>query len=235
MATKKTAKAAISEDSAPIGEEKLKALGLAQEQINKQFGDGAIRRLGDTKTVDVELVSSGSLSLDLALGGGYPKGRIIEIYGPESAGKSLLAQNIGADYQRAGKFVTYIDAEYSFDPEYANIQGLSVKKDQFRLFQPNTCEDSFTIAEKLASSGQVGLIIMDSLAAMVPKAELEGSMEDQQMGLQARVIGKGLRKLTGILGKTGTTIILINQLRMKIGVMFGNPECVTPDTVVEIA
>lgn len=199
------------------------ALDKAFEDIKKEIGEDVIIESEEVKRIP--RIPSKSPTLGWILGGGgTPEGRIIEIYGPESAGKSLLAQNIGADYQRAGKFVSYIDAEYSFDPEYANIQGLSIKKDQFRLFQPNTCEDSFTIAEKLASSGQVGLIIMDSLAAMVPKAELEGSMEDQQMGLQARVIGKGLRKLTGILGKTGTTIILVNQLRMKIGVMFGNPE-----------
>jgi recombination protein RecA len=199
------------------------ALDKAFEEIKKSVGEDAI--IDSENVLKIPRIPAKSPTLGWILGGGgTPEGRIIEIYGPESAGKSLLAQNIGADYQRAGKFVTYIDAEYSFDPEYANIQGLSVKKDQFRLFQPNTCEDAFTIAEKLASSGQVGLIIMDSLAAMVPQAELEGEMTDQQMGLQARVIGKGLRKLTGILGKTGTTIILINQLRMKIGVMFGNPE-----------
>lgn len=225
MATKKTAKAAISEDSAPIGEEKLKALGLAQEQINKQFGDGAIRRLGDTKTVDVELVSSGSLSLDLALGGGYPKGRIIEIYGPESSGKTTLTLHAIAEIQKQGGTAAFIDAEHALDPSYA--RKLGVDTDNLLVSQPDNGEQALEIAETLVRSNAVDLVVVDSVAALVPQAEIDGDMGDSHMGLQARLMSQALRKLTGIINKSKTTVIFINQIRMKIGVMFGNPETTT--------
>jgi recombination protein RecA len=198
----------------PIGEKpvandaKLKALGLAQEQINKQFGDGAIRRLGDTSTVDVELFSSGSLSLDLVLGGGYPKGRIIEIYGPESSGKTTLTLHAIAEIQRNGGTAAFIDAEHALDPAYA--RKLGVDTDNLLVSQPDNGEQALEIAETL-----------------VPQAEIDGDMGDSHMGLQARLMSQALRKLTGIINKSKTTVIFINQIRMKIGVMFGNPETTT--------
>lgn len=166
--------------------------------------------------------------------GGTPHGKIIELYGPESSGKTLVAENIMADFQREGKFVAMVDAEFSFDAKYAQVQGLDVSKEKFALFQPNCGEDAFTIVEKLASTGQVSCITVDSIASLVPTAEMNGEMTDQQMGAQARMIGKGLRKVAGICSKNNCTLIVLNQLRMKIGVIFGNPECVTPDTYVDI-
>jgi recombination protein RecA len=206
-------------------EGKLKALGLAQEQINKQFGDGAIRRLGDTKTVDVELVSSGSLSLDLALGGGYPKGRILEIYGPESSGKTTLTLHAIAEVQRLGGTAAFIDAEHALDPSYA--RKLGVDTDNLLVSQPDNGEQALEIAETLVRSNAVDLVVVDSVAALVPQAEIEGEMGDSHMGLQARLMSQALRKLTGIINKSHTTVIFINQIRMKIGVMFGNPETTT--------
>ena len=166
--------------------------------------------------------------------GGTPHGKIIELYGPESSGKTLVAENIMADFQREGKFVAMVDAEFSFDAKYAQVQGLDVSKEKFALFQPNCGEDAFTIVEKLASTGQVSCITVDSIASLVPTAEMNGEMTDQQMGAQARMIGKGLRKVAGICSKNKCTLIVLNQLRMKIGVIFGNPECVTPDTYIDI-
>jgi recombination protein RecA len=215
----------------PIGEKpvandaKLKALGLAQEQINKQFGDGAIRRLGDTSTVDVELFSSGSLSLDLVLGGGYPKGRIIEIYGPESSGKTTLTLHAIAEIQRNGGTAAFIDAEHALDPAYA--RKLGVDTDNLLVSQPDNGEQALEIAETLVRSNAVDLVVVDSVAALVPQAEIDGDMGDSHMGLQARLMSQALRKLTGIINKTNTTVIFINQIRMKIGVMFGNPETTT--------
>jgi len=210
----------------PIANEgKLKALGLAQEQINKQFGDGAIRRLGDTKTVDVELVSSGSLSLDLALGGGYPKGRILEIYGPESSGKTTLTLHAIAEVQKLGGTAAFIDAEHALDPAYA--RKLGVDTDNLLVSQPDNGEQALEIAETLVRSNAVDLVVVDSVAALVPQAEIEGEMGDSHMGLQARLMSQALRKLTGIISKSHTTVIFINQIRMKIGVMFGNPETTT--------
>jgi len=206
-------------------EGKLKALGLAQEQINKQFGDGAIRRLGDTKTVDVELVSSGALSLDLALGGGYPKGRILEIYGPESSGKTTLTLHAIAEIQRQGGTAAFIDAEHALDPAYA--RKLGVDTDNLLVSQPDNGEQALEIAETLVRSNAVDLVVVDSVAALVPQAEIEGEMGDSHMGLQARLMSQALRKLTGIINKSHTTVIFINQIRMKIGVMFGNPETTT--------
>ena len=206
-------------------EEKLKALGLAQEQINKQFGDGAIRRLGDSSTVDVELVSSGSLSLDLALGGGYPKGRVIEIYGPESSGKTTLTLHAIAEIQKQGGTAAFIDAEHALDPAYA--RRLGVDTDNLLVSQPDNGEQALEIAETLVRSNAVDLVVIDSVAALVPQAEIDGDMGDSHMGLQARLMSQALRKLTGIISKSKTTVIFINQIRMKIGVMFGNPETTT--------
>ncbi len=215
----------------PIGEKpvasdaKLKALGLAQEQINKQFGDGAIRRLGDTTTVDVELFSSGALSLDLTLGGGYPKGRIIEIYGPESSGKTTLTLHAIAEVQKKGGTAAFIDAEHALDPAYA--RKLGVDTDNLLVSQPDNGEQALEIAETLVRSNAVDLVVVDSVAALVPQAEIDGDMGDSHMGLQARLMSQALRKLTGIINKSKTTVIFINQIRMKIGVMFGNPETTT--------
>lgn len=227
MPTKKTDK---SDDAAktekPVANEgKLKALGLAQEQINKQYGEGAIRRLGDTKTVDVELVSSGALSLDLALGGGYPKGRILEIYGPESSGKTTLTLHAIAEIQKQGGTAAFIDAEHALDPAYA--RKLGVDTDNLLVSQPDNGEQALEIAETLVRSNAVDLVVVDSVAALVPQAEIEGEMGDSHMGLQARLMSQALRKLTGIINKSHTTVIFINQIRMKIGVMFGNPETTT--------
>ena len=210
----------------PVANEgKLKALGLAQEQINKQFGDGAIRRLGDTKAVDVELFSSGALSLDLALGGGFPKGRILEIYGPESSGKTTLTLHAIAEIQKQGGTAAFIDAEHALDPSYA--RKLGVDTDNLLVSQPDNGEQALEIAETLVRSNAVDLVVVDSVAALVPQAEIEGEMGDSHMGLQARLMSQALRKLTGIINKSHTTVIFINQIRMKIGVMFGNPETTT--------
>jgi recombination protein RecA len=212
-------------DKPVANEEKLKALGLAQEQINKQFGDGAIRRLGDTTTVDVELLPSGALSLDLALGGGYPKGRIIEIYGPESSGKTTLTLHAIAEIQKQGGTAAFIDAEHALDPAYA--RKLGVDTDNLLVSQPDNGEQALEIAETLVRSNAVDLVVVDSVAALVPQAEIDGDMGDSHMGLQARLMSQALRKLTGIINKSKTTVIFINQIRMKIGVMFGNPETTT--------
>ena len=224
MSAKKTEKPAIGVKPSAI-EGKLKALGLAQEQINSQFGDGAIRRLGDTKTVDVELFSSGSLSLDLALGGGYPKGRILEIYGPESSGKTTLALHAIAEIQKKGGTAAFIDAEHALDPAYA--RKLGVDTDNLLVSQPDNGEQALEIAETLVRSNAVDIVVVDSVAALVPQAEIDGDMGDSHMGLQARLMSQALRKLTGIISKSRTTVLFINQIRMKIGVMFGNPETTT--------
>ena len=224
MSAKKSDKSEVPEKISS-NDGKLKALGLAQEQINKQFGDGAIRRLGDTKTIDVELISSGSLSLDLALGGGYPKGRIIEIYGPESSGKTTLTLHAIAEIQKQGGTAAFIDAEHALDPSYARKVG--VDTDNLLVSQPDNGEQALEIAETLVRSNAVDLVVIDSVAALVPQAEIDGEMGDSHMGLQARLMSQALRKLTGIINKSKTTVIFINQIRMKIGVMFGNPETTT--------
>ncbi len=224
MAAKKAERAEMGEKPTAT-EGKLKALGLAQEQINKQFGDGAIRRLGDTKTIDVELVSSGALSLDLALGGGYPRGRILEIFGPESSGKTTLALHAIAEIQRNGGTAAFIDAEHALDPAYA--RRLGVDTDNLLVSQPDNGEQALDIAETLVRSNAVDIVVVDSVAALVPQAEIDGDMGDSHMGLQARLMSQALRKLTGIISKSKTTVIFINQIRMKIGVMFGNPETTT--------
>lgn len=232
MAVKKTDKTDASETTKThqtqpkvASEAKLKALGLAQEQINKQFGEGAIRRLGDTSTVDVELISSGALSLDLALGGGYPKGRIVEVYGPESSGKTTLTLHAIAEVQKQGGTAAFVDAEHALDPAYA--RRLGVDTDNLLVSQPDNGEQALEIVETLVRSNAVDLVVVDSVAALVPQAEIEGEMGDSHMGLQARLMSQALRKLTGIINKSKTIVIFINQIRMKIGVMFGNPETTT--------
>ena len=210
----------------PVANEgKLKALGLAMDQITKQFGDGSIMKLGDVKRVDIELLSSGSLSLDLALGGGYPKGRIIEIYGPESSGKTTLTLHAIAEIQKEGGTAAFIDAEHALDPAYA--RKLGVDTDNLFVSQPDNGEQALEIVETLVRSNAVDLIVVDSVAALVPQAEIDGDMGDSHMGLQARLMSQALRKLTGIINKSHATVIFINQIRMKIGVMFGNPETTT--------
>jgi recombination protein RecA len=221
---KKTDKT-VPDDKPVATEGKLKALGLAQEQINKQFGDGAIRRLGDTTTVDVELISSGTLSLDLALGGGYPKGRVIEIYGPESSGKTTLTLHAIAEIQKQGGTAAFIDAEHALDPAYA--RRLGVDTDNLLVSQPDNGEQALEIVETLVRSNAVDMVVIDSVAALVPQAEIDGEMGDSHMGLQARLMSQALRKLTGIINKSNTIVVFINQIRMKIGVMFGNPETTT--------
>jgi recombination protein RecA len=206
-------------------EAKLKALGLAMDQITKQFGDGSIMKLGEAHRVDVELIPSGALSLDLALGGGYPKGRIIEIYGPESSGKTTLTLHAIAEIQKAGGTAAFIDAEHALDPAYA--KRLGVDTSSLLVSQPDNGEQALEIAETLVRSNAVDLIVVDSVAALVPQAEIEGEMGDSHMGLQARLMSQALRKLTGIINKSHATVIFINQIRMKIGVMFGNPETTT--------
>ena len=209
-----------------VSEERNKALKLAIEKIEKDFGKGAIMKLGDKPSVSVETIPTGALALDVALGvGGIPRGRIIEVYGPESSGKTTLAQHIVAECQKKGGIAAFVDAEHALDPEYARNLGVNI--DELLISQPDTGEQALDITEELVRSGAVDIIVVDSVAALVPKAEIEGSMEDQQMGLQARLMSKALRKLTGIIGKTNTTVIFINQLRQKIGVMYGNPETTT--------
>ena len=204
---------------------KSEALQLAVAQITKQFGEGSIMKLGETKKIDVELIKSGSLSLDLALGGGYPKGRIIEIYGPESSGKTTLALHAIAEIQKTGGQAAFIDAEHALDPAYAKRIG--VDTENLYISQPDNGESALEICETLVRSGAVDLIVVDSVAALVPQAEIDGDMGDAQMGLQARLMSQAMRKLTGIIAKSKATVIFINQIRMKIGVMFGNPETTT--------
>ncbi len=204
---------------------KKQALNLALSQITKQFGDGSIMKLGEQSKIDVELFSSGSLALDLALGGGYPKGRIIEIYGPESSGKTTLALHAIAEIQKQGGQAAFIDAEHALDPSYARKIGVNTA--DLLISQPDNGEQALEICETLVRSGAVDLIVVDSVAALVPQAEIDGDMGDAQMGLQARLMSQAMRKLTGIISKTKATVIFINQIRMKIGVMFGNPETTT--------
>ncbi len=218
--------AAKEEVTTGTTDERGRALKLAIEKIEKDFGKGAIMRLGDKTTVNVDAIPTGALALDVALGiGGIPRGRIIEIYGPESSGKTTLAQHIVAECQKKGGIAAFVDAEHALDPEYARNLGVNI--DELLISQPDTGEQALDITEELVRSGAVDIVVVDSVAALVPKAEIEGTMEDQQMGLQARLMSKALRKLTGVIGKTNTTVIFINQLRQKIGVMYGNPETTT--------
>ncbi len=209
-----------------VADERQKALKAAIDKIEKDFGKGSIMRLGDKPAVNVETTSTGALSLDVALGiGGIPRGRIVEIYGPEASGKTTLAQHIVAECQKKGGIAAFVDAEHALDPEYAKNLGVNV--DELLISQPDTGEQALEITEELVRSAAVDIIVVDSVAALVPKDEIEGAMEDKQMGLQARLMSKALRKLTGIVSKTNTTVIFINQLRQKIGVMYGSPETTT--------
>lgn len=205
--------------------EKKKALELAMAQIEKSFGKGAIMRMDEKNHVPIETISTGCLSLDLALGGGIPKGRIVEIFGPESSGKTTLTLHILAEAQRAGGTAAFIDAEHALDPKYARKIGVDV--DQLLVSQPDNGEQALEITETLVRSNAVDVIVVDSVAALTPRAEIEGEMGDSHMGLQARLMSQALRKLTAAISRSNVTVIFINQLRMKIGVMFGNPETTT--------
>ncbi len=207
-------------------EEKLKALKLTVDKLEKQFGKGTIMKLGDAPVVEAPTISTGSLGLDIALGiGGFPKGRIVEIYGPESSGKTTLAIHAIAEAQKKGGIAAFIDAEHAFDKNYA--EKLGVNTEDLLISQPDDGESALEIAEHLIRSGALDIVVIDSVAALVPRAELEGEMGESKMGLQARLMSQALRKLTGTINKTGCTAIFINQLREKIGVMFGNPETTT--------
>lgn len=219
------AKTSQSKSDKPAESGKSQALNLAIAQITKQFGDGSIMKLGDSQKINVELLPTGSLSLDLALGGGYPKGRIIEIYGPESSGKTTLALHAISEIQKQGGQAAFIDAEHALDPAYAKRIG--VNTDNLLISQPDNGEQALEICETLVRSGAVDLIVVDSVAALVPQAEIDGDMGDAQMGLHARLMSQAMRKLTGIIAKSKATVIFINQIRMMIGVMFGNPETTT--------
>ena len=209
-----------------MDENKKKALEAAMAQIEKQYGKGSIMKLGDNAHLSVETVPSGSLGLDLALGvGGIPKGRIIEIYGPESGGKTTVALHMVAEVQKQGGIAGFIDAEHALDPVYAKAIGVDI--DNLYISQPDTGEQALEIAETMVRSTAIDIVIVDSVAALVPKAEIEGDMGDSHVGLQARLMSQALRKLTGIIGKTSCSVVFINQLREKVGVMFGNPETTT--------
>ena len=206
--------------------EKKKALEMAMSQIEKQFGKGSVMKLGEFKAMEVEAIPTGALSLDIALGiGGVPRGRIIEIYGPESSGKTTLALHVIAEAQKMGGEAAFIDAEHALDPVYSKKLGVDI--DNLIVSQPDTGEQALEITESLVRSGALDVIVVDSVAALVPKAEIDGDMGDSHMGLQARLMSQALRKLAGALNKTKTVLIFINQLREKIGVMFGNPETTT--------
>ena len=207
-------------------DEKLKALQLTIDKLEKTFGKGAVMKLSDERVVDVPAISTGSLSLDLALGvGGIPRGRVIEIYGPESSGKTTLSMHCIAEAQKKGGLAAFIDAEHAFDRGYA--EKLGIDTENLLISQPDSGEQALEIAEHLIRSGAIDIIVIDSVAALVPKGELEGEMGDSKMGLQARLMSQALRKLTGTINKTGCSCVFINQLREKIGVMFGNPETTT--------
>ena len=209
-----------------VNKEKLKALQLTMDKIEKNYGKGSIMRMGDRAVEDVSAISSGSIALDIAMGvGGFPKGRIIEIYGPESSGKTTLAIHAIAEAQKAGGIAAIIDAEHAFDPSYA--QKLGVNIDELLISQPDNGEQGLEIADNLIRSGAIDIIVVDSVAALTPKAEIEGEMGDSKMGLQARLMSQALRKLTANINRANTCCIFINQLREKIGVMFGNPETTT--------
>ena len=206
--------------------EKRKALEVAMSQIEKQFGKGSVMKLGQFKAMEIEAIPTGALSLDIALGiGGVPRGRIIEVYGPESSGKTTLALHVVAEAQKMGGEAAFIDAEHALDPVYAKKLGVDI--DNLIVSQPDTGEQALEITESLVRSGALDVIVVDSVAALVPKAEIDGDMGDSHMGLQARLMSQALRKLAGALNKTKTVLIFINQLREKIGIMFGNPETTT--------
>ena len=214
-----------SANGKPLGEDKDKAIGLALAQIERQFGKGAIMRLGESAAMDVDVISTGAISLDAALGvGGVPRGRVVELFGPEAAGKTMLALHIVSQAQKTGT-AAFIDAEHALDVNFARRLGVDI--DNLLVSQPDSGEEALEITDTLVRSGALDLVVIDSVAALVPKAELEGDMGDSHVGLQARLMSQALRKLTGSSQKSGTTVIFINQLRMKIGVMFGSPETTT--------
>jgi recombination protein RecA len=216
----------MSDEKSKITSEKLKALQLTMDKIDKSYGKGSIMRMGDRVAEDVPAISSGSIGLDAAMGvGGYPKGRIVEIYGPESSGKTTLAIHAIAEAQKAGGIAAIIDAEHAFDPGYARKLGVDI--DELLISQPDNGEQALEIADNLIRSGAIDIVVIDSVAALTPKAEIEGEMGDSKMGLQARLMSQALRKLTANINRTKTCCIFINQLREKIGVMFGNPETTT--------
>lgn len=228
MAEEKKTKAPKADTS----DSKLQAAEAAIDQIKSTFGDGAIMKFGEVKNAEVEAVSTGSVSLDLALGvGGVPRGRIIEIFGPEASGKTTLAQHVIAEVQRQGGIAAFIDAEHALDPEYATKIGVNIK--DMLISQPDTGEQALDILETLVRSNAIDVVVVDSVAALVPKKEIEGDMGDSHMGLQARLMSQALRKLTGVVSKTKTVVIFINQIRMKIGVFFGNPETTTGGTALK--
>lgn len=214
-----------------LSPEKRKALELAVSQIERNFGKGSIMRLGDATRMKVETISSGALTLDLALGGGLPKGRIIEIYGPESSGKTTLALHAVAEVQKAGGVAAFVDAEHALDPTYAAALGVDIEN--LLVSQPDTGEAGLEIVDQLVRSTAVDIVVVDSVAALVPRAEIEGDMGDSHVGLQARLMSQALRKITGNIGKTGCTLIFLNQLRQKIGVTYGNPETTTGGTALK--
>jgi recombination protein RecA len=214
------------EEKAQVNKEKLKALQLTIEKIEKSYGKGSIMRMGDKAIENIPAISSGSIALDVAMGvGGFPKGRVIEIYGPESSGKTTLAIHAIAEAQKAGGIAAIVDAEHAFDPYYAKKLGVDIE--ELLISQPDNGEQALEIVDNLVRSGAIDIIVIDSVAALTPKAELEGEMGDSKMGLQARLMSQALRKLTANISKTKTCCIFINQLREKIGVMFGNPETTT--------
>lgn len=218
--------------SASEDNDRLRATELAVAHIKERFGIGSIMKLGEARALDVEAVSTGCLSLDIALGvGGVPRGRVVEVFGPEASGKTTLAQHIVAEVQKLGGIAAYIDAEHALDPEYAKKIGVNV--DQLLISQPDTGEQALEILETLVRSNGVDVVVIDSVAALVPKAEIEGEMGQQHMGLQARLMSQALRKLAGIVSKTRTVVIFINQIRFKIGVFFGNPETTTGGTALK--
>ncbi len=215
-----------------VVDERYKATEEAISQIRSKFGDGSIMRLGEAKKMQVDAIPTGCLSLDLALGiGGVPRGRVVEIYGPESSGKTTLAQHVIAEVQKLGGLAAFVDAEHALDPAYA--EKIGVKINDMLISQPDTGEQALDIVETLVRSGAVDVIVIDSVAALVPKAEIDGEMGDSHMGLQARLMSQALRKLTGIVSKTKTCVIFINQTRMKIGIVFGNPETTTGGTALK--
>jgi recombination protein RecA len=211
--------------------DKEKALSLVLNQIERNFGKGSIMRLGDATKMRVETISSGALTLDLALGGGLPKGRVIEIYGPESSGKTTLALHAIAEVQKAGGVAAFVDAEHALDPTYSDVLGVDIQN--LLISQPDTGEVALEIVDQLVRSAAVDIIVIDSVAALVPRAEIEGEMGDNQVGLQARLMSKALRKIAGNIGRSGCTVIFLNQLRQKIGVTYGSPEVTTGGTALK--
>ncbi|MDN5720401.1 recombinase RecA, partial [Corynebacterium sp.] len=217
MATKKKS------GNGNAGADRQKALDLAMSQIEKDFGKGAVMRLGDDNRPPIQVISSGNIAINVALGlGGFPRGRVVEIYGPESSGKTTVALHAIAEAQKAGGIAAFVDAEHALDPDYA--KKLGVDTDNLLVSQPDTGEQALEIADMLVRSGAIDIIVVDSVAALTPKAEIDGDMGDSHVGLQARLMSQALRKMTGALHQTSTTAIFINQLREKIGVMFGSPE-----------